>query len=512
MHLGQLIGWAALVLSPLAVKAQAGGLAPPVQLVHMQAEGEEPEAGGTTDTLSTSNVTLDEPLTEEELAWAQAAWAYFSSPGTVPRTEEAPPTGGAPQTGGAPSGDNSQPAAGSAPAASPPRASGLGLVPARSGAPIASAWSMGDQVAATVLAHRLGLIGDREFDQRFTRLLTYFNTMPLAFGELPNRFYSTETGAMLGEDFAEGQAGWSAVDTGRLLIWLRIAAAEHPEFAPFIRNAAARMNVCRVLSADQRLQAARPGENGTSYGPETLRGYDAYAVQGYRAWGLEASLPEPSPADAEIDIGGTRFEVAEDVSNQAPVMTTPPAYLGLEFGFEPIGAEAGEEVAGGYEAEELLTVIHDLQARRFTEEGMPTARADFRRSEEPFTLYGTILKNGYPWSTVELGGALRPRLDLISTRAVFGLDAFFDSEFVDSLSAITAELYDPASGWYEGRYEATGAYETTRTSATNAFILETIAYRHLGPLFPEEARPEGLEAVTPDSGPCRLPLALSSDP
>jgi hypothetical protein len=216
------------------------------------------------------------------------------------------------------------------------------------------------------------------------------------------------------------------------------------------------MNVCQVLSAEQRLQVARPGENGTTYGPETLRGYDAYAVQGYRAWGLEAPLPEPSPADAEIEIDGTLFEVAEDVSNQAPVMTTPPAYLGLEFGFDPLGAEAGEEVAGGYEAEELMTVVHDLQARRFSRRACQQARADFRRSEEPFTLYGTILANGYPWSTVEPGGALRPRLDLISTRAAFGLDVFFDSALVETLSAITAELYDPASGWYEGPLPSNG--------------------------------------------------------
>ena len=61
---------------------------------------------------SASRVTLDTPLTEEELAWARAAWAYFTSTGDAPPAEGAPPR--------------------------PP------LVPARAGAPIASAWSMGD--------------------------------------------------------------------------------------------------------------------------------------------------------------------------------------------------------------------------------------------------------------------------------------------------------------------------------------------------------------------------------
>jgi hypothetical protein len=331
----------------------------------------------------------------------------------------------------------------------------------------------------------------------------------MAFGELPNRFYSTDTGAMLGEDLAEGQAGWSAVDAGRLLVWLKIAAVEHPEFASFIRNAVGRFSVCGVVSDDGRLQRSRPGENGTEYAAETPRGYDSYAVQGYRAWGLDVPIPETGPAASEIEIDGVRFPLNENVMEQAPVMTTPPAYMGLEFGFLTLGPLSGEEMAAGLPAGDLMTAVYDLQARRLTKDGLPTARADFRRSEEPFTLYGTVLANGYPWSTVDPNGTVYPGLDLISTRAVFALDAFFDGEVIDSLRAITAELYDPASGWYEGRYEATGAYETTRTSATNAFVLEAIAYRHLGALFPKAAWPEELGPATSVGATCRLPLAAS---
>jgi hypothetical protein len=456
-RLGSLLGGcAALLLVPFSAVAQMGEpLTPP-----------------------TSTMILDTPLTEEELAWARAAWTYFAGP---------PPTAGS-----------------EAPAQLAP---GPGLVPFQAGSPFATPWSMGDQIAATVLAHRLGLIDDREFDQRFSRLLAYISSMPLAFGELPNRFYSTDTGAMLGEDLAEGQAGWSAVDTGRLLVWLRIAAEQHPEFASFIRNAVGRFSVCGVVSDQGRLQRTRPGENGTEYAAETSRGYDSYAVQGYRAWGLDTPIPESGPAVSEIDIDGVRFPVDEDVTAQAPIMTTPPAYLGLEFGFLTLGPVSGEEVAGGRASEDLMTAVHDLQARRTTEEGLPTARADFRRSEEPFTLYGTILANGYAWSTVDPGGTLYPRLDLISTRAVFALDAFFDGAVIDTLTALTAELHDPAAGWYEGRYEATGAYETTRTSATNAFVLEAIAYRHLEALFPRAAWPDELGPATSVGATCRLPMA-----
>jgi hypothetical protein len=426
---------------------------------------------------------LDQPLSGEEEAWARTAWAYFAGP---------PPAEGA-----------------QLPAPSPsPAGAGLWLVPARSGTPVATMWSVGDQLAALVIVRRLEIIGDREFDQRLSGLLGFLNSMPLAFGELPNRLYATDTGAGLGEDLQAGVAGWSSVDTGRLLIWLRIVAEERPEFASYIRSAVARLSVCGIRSDEGRLQGARPDETGTTYLAETARGYDAYAVQGYRAWGLAAPLPGSASGDFEVDVDGVRFPLAEDVTGMAPVMTTPPAYLGLEFAFEALGPEPDEDMAGGRGAEDLLAVVHDLQARRFAETGVPTARADFRRSEEPFTVYGTVLANGFPWSTVDPAGAAQPRLALLSTRAAFGLDVFFEGDFVDTLGALTRELQDPNLGWYEGRYEDTGAYELTRTSATNAFVLEAIAYRHIGPLFPAAARPEELGEVGPD---CRLPLAAPPD-
>lgn len=73
------------------------------------------------------------------------------------------------------------------------------------------------------------------------------------------------------------------------------------------------------------------------------------------------------------------------------------------------------------------------------------------------------------------------------------------------------DLHDPDAGWFEGRYETTGAYETTLTSATNAFVMETLAHRHLGPLFPETARPTDLQPTEQGAdGACRLPLAASA--
>ncbi len=431
-------------------------------------------------------------LDGEELEWGRAAWAYFQSFPPAPSDSLQPDL-------------FRDPSAESAP---PPADRATFLVPLRAGAPVATAWSLGDHAAALVLARRLGLIDAREFDRRFSGLVDFLNWMPLAMDGMPNRFYDATSGASLGGDLQPGIAGWSAVDTGRLLLWLRVAAEAHPDFAPFVRNAVARLSVCAVASPEGRLMAATASAEGTTYAPETSRGYDAVATQGYRAWGLDLPLPPaPETSPFEVEAGEVRFPVAEDLGNQPPVMTTPPAYLGFELGFEPIG-DGAEEVAGGRPAEALMAALAEAQAGRAAETGLPVARADSLRNGEPVAVYGTVLAGGVPWAVVLPDGTARPDLALISVRATFALRAFPNGTDTEPLLRLVRELHDPVRGWYEGRSETTGAWETTRTSVTNAFVLEALAYQAFGPLFPEEARPEELVSATPDaSGACRLPLA-----
>lgn len=453
----------------------------------------------------------DLPFSDEEAVWFRAAWAYFY--GAPPAPPQAQPLGQAPvpaPTAGNRVDQNTQRGgsdAGGASAPLPPAPAFL--VPSRGGTNVATPWSMGDQVAALLLAHRLGLLDAREFDRRFTRLVEFLNRMPLAPGGMPNRFYESSSGVALGPDLQPGVVGWSAVDTGRLLLWLRIASEAHPQFAPFIRNAVARFNVCQILSEDGHLQLGTIVGEEIQLSPETSRGYDAYGAQGYRAWKLDVPIPEVAESyPFEIEIEGIRFPLAQDHSTQAPVMTTPPAYLGFEFGFNLLGDKL-DDVGGGRSAEPFMKAAAEAQANRYTETGSPTARADFRRSEDPTTVYGTILANGYPWSVIAPDGTLRADLGLVSTRAAFAIDAFADDPNADLLLPLIGELYDHQGGWYEGRYERTGAYEQTRTSATNAFVMEALAYRHLGALYPDSARPDTFQPIAPGpDGACRLPNSV----
>jgi hypothetical protein len=492
-----------LWIQPAAAEVTRGATNEPVRTDGAH-PGIAPPAHETASDDKATGPVLNLPFSYEEAAWFRAAWAYFYGPPPAQAPTPSP-------MAVSPDNQNTQreaSAEGGVPVPAPQAPAFL--VPSRGGTNVATPWSMGDQVAALLLAHRLGLLDSREFDGRFTRLVEFFNRMPLAPGGMPNRFYDSSSGATLGGDLQPGVAGWSSVDTGRLLLWLRIASEAHPQFAPFIRNAVARLNVCRILSEDGHLQLGTVVGGEIQLSSETIRGYDAYAAQGYRAWNLDVPIPKVANTyPFEIEVHDIAFPVAEDHSTQAPVMTTPPAYLGFEFGFNLLGDDVDDEIGGGRAAEEFMRAVAEAQANRYTTTGSPTARADFRRSDDPTTLYGTILVNGYPWSVITPDGTLRADLGLISTRAAFALDAFADDPNANLLLPLVGELYDPQGGWYEGRYEQTGAYEQTRSSATNAFVMEALAYRHLGPLYPDSARPAEFQPIVPGpDGACRLPGAV----
>jgi hypothetical protein len=154
--------------------------------------------------------------------------------------------------------------------------------------------------------------------------------------------------------------------------------------------------------------------------------------------------------------------------------------LGIEFGWsKPKGGALAQERA---QAERLGTV----QQRRSARTGIATARSDFRRTSEPYSLVDSVLAGGTPWNTLAPGGASRPDLALISTKAAFAMWALGSPGAGGSMESV-GTLRDAGIGWFEGRYEASGGYEWTRTASTNAIVLEALLYREVGTLFPSGA-------------------------
>jgi hypothetical protein len=338
-----------------------------------------------------------------------------------------------------------------------------GLVEVSAGSGFTTPATLGDQLIASVSARRLGVINRREFDASVSDVLGFLGRMELSQGKLPGVSYSGRTGRLVRLPSTVADPGWSAVELGRLLTGLRILVEDSPNYRAFVANNLARWNVCAAVQ-DGVLQRSRGEETIADLGT----GWYDYAAQGFRYWGKAVSPAPTASGSASIDLYGITFPVADDPAKAEPLLTLPLALLGLEANWRsPLGGVLSAEQA-------LFARLVQAQERRTEATGLLTARSSFRRASSPYVVTDAVLQLGYGWSTAEAGGRGYPELALTSTAASFATDAITASAAFARARASVATLFDPDRGWFEGRYELSGAHETTRTSSTNAVVLETL--------------------------------------
>lgn len=391
------------------------------------------------------------PLDDSEKQWAKTAWRYFSN-NTAPET---------------------------------------GLVSGQDRGQTVSVWEMADYLAALVSARRLELIDANEFDQRLSQFLGFLGRMDLVDGQAPNRLYSTVTGRRLDANGQPGETGWSAVDLARLMLWLRIAGEHFPAYQEYLDKAVYRLRLCNVIDQCGRLYA------GARQGDQVLRsqegrlGMEEYAAAGYQTWGYratEAALVDPADP-VQVDnrtLWADRRDPRQPGGEKVVIQTTPYVLTGIELGWDS-RLLPGRTAAMIREQSET---VYRVQEDRWRREGIYSARAEHQSLASPYRLTDSIFANGYAWNTLSDTGQWYPRLGLVSTKAVFGLWVLWDTDYTDRLMDVTRSLFDKDRGWYEGRYEATGAYERAITASTNAMVLESLLYKTTGPLLRQRA-PDG---------------------
>ena len=393
-------------------------------------------------------------LSEQEQTWAKVAWRYFQN--------------------------NYNPS--------------TGLVNSVDGYPFTTLWHMGDALAALVAARELQLIDAREFDRRVSQWLHFLHAMPLFGGKLPNKGYHTITGAMVNASNQPEDVGWSAIDLGRLLIWLKILSTRYPDFSEYIDKAVLRWDFCDVINRCGTLYGGLRVDNRVQLYQEGRLGYEQYAAMGYRAWGFDTtSAANPPPAQA-VKIYG--IEILSDgrdprvTGTPAPVLSLPYLLQGLEFNWDRLDDRRSlDSVHSDPHMADLAQRIYLVQETRYRRENVFTARTDYQLRQPPFLVYDAIFADGYPWNTISDRGHTHPELALVSTRAAFGLWALWKTDYTSQLIGVLDTLYDPERGWYEGRYERTGGYEETITCATNAVILEALLYKAQGKIYRTPTKP-----------------------
>ncbi|ALG67471.1 DUF3131 domain-containing protein [Beggiatoa leptomitoformis] len=386
-------------------------------------------------------------LTEEEQQWAKIAWLYFEN--------------------------NYNPA--------------TGMVNTKDGYPSASLWDIADTIAATLAAKELKLINDYVFDQRISTLLNFLNRLDLAFGKLPNKLYHASQGNMTNYANEPDNIGWSAVDIGRLLIWLHILKTRLPQYSEYVDKAVLRWHFCEIVDDCGNISGAYKDEQqAAKLYDDTRIGYTEYAQTGYQIWGFETYKTQVPYAVKNI-LGIDIIYDSRDprrVGNYSPVVSMPYLLHGLELNWDKTDDTQSTPTyyTDSFMADSARN-IYAVQAERYAKDKIFTARTDHAIGFAPYFVQDSIFAGGFAWNTLDTEGNYLPHLALVSTRATFGLWALWKTPYTDALMNLIKTMYQGDKGWYEGRYEQTGGHERTFTSATNATVLESLFYKKVGKLY-----------------------------
>ena len=385
-------------------------------------------------------------LTPEEQRWAAVAWRYFEN--------------------------NSE--------------ANSGLVSGSDRRPVVSLWQMGDTLIALTAARELQLIDDRRFDHQLSQLLGSLNRLPLTRSGVPNLLYNSQTLAMVGYSNTPQVIGWSSRDMARLMMALQVVASFHPQYGEYLQRIILRWNFCPVVDKQGQLSAGMWQQQQMRIQPEGRLGDSEYSAAGFGLWGF-ANQQSLQPPAQHVIIDG----LALDIDSRDPRTTWTPAAIttlpwvlsGMEYGWQLPGANRAQI----RQQRQRASLVYQVQERRWQRQGILTARSDFALSVAPWHVNDTIFANGYAWNTLTDDNKWVPTLAQVSTRAVFGLWALWDTPFTDALMRTTRLQYDPARGWYEGRTEATGEYNRAITLSTNATVLEALLFKtHMKPLIDSE--------------------------
>lgn len=402
-------------------------------------------------------------LTEKELAWATTAWRY------VQRNTQAD----------------------------------SGLVGAIDGYPGFTMTNLAEYLAALNSAYRFSLVEEKEFDERLSAVLEFLNEMDLVGAGLPNRSYHAATGDMVDYGLQPAQVGWSALELGRLLIWLNYYRRHYPRFAEYIDKAVLRWDFCGLLDDDGSLMGGRRTESGWQRYQEGRLGYEEYATYGYYLWGFD-----PARADRLEPFEVRRFyrlpllvdgrDPRED-GVIAPLVPTPYWYAGMEFNWDNWGdKESGDTHHSRPHLAEQAKNLYLIQERRWQEDALYTARAEHLMSEPPYFVYDAIFGLGSPFPTLDDQGNFHDDDAMVATKAVFMMWVLWNREYTDRLMAVTEHLYDAERGWYEGRWERSAGYEQVFSLSTNAAVLQALLYKVEGKLFRQPPPISRLERVRGD--------------
>jgi len=341
--------------------------------------------------------------------------------------------------------------------------------------PSTTMWETASYIVATISAERLGIITATEAEERMAKLVASLSRLVLFENSLPNKAYDTRSLQMV--DYANRPTsvglGWSALDIGRLMTGLKLIQRNYPDQADEVEHLVALWDLDRVVR-EGRLNGASVVDGAVRENQEGRVGYERYAAKGMMLWGYDATTA--------MDVSRTLQVVqVEDVPipvdtrlnrNSTPALTTSEPYMmdGLEYGFDAL-------------THVFATVVYRAQEMRYRNTGLLTGVSEGHITIEPYFAYASVWGGGAPWAVLTFAGERIDSRRTLSTKAAFGWDALFATEYTQEMVEAVLPFADPERGWPEGIYESDGAVNGSFTANTNAMVLAAQAFRARGPLM-----------------------------
>lgn len=363
-----------------------------------------------------------------------------------------------------------------------------GFVNAVNAYPSVTMWDLASYLGGLVAVYELEIIDKQEFDSRMLALIKALNKIELYRKQVPNKVYHTKTMKKVDYTNKPGEIGYSALDIGRLLIWLKIIKERYPYWADGIDRAVLRWNFCHIVDKNGTMFGAL-GKKGApiQYVQEGRLGYEEYAAKGFQLWGFDttrASNPEPYDVIKLYSIP-VPYDSRDPRTLNAHNYVVVESYVldGLELNWDLASDRASDDNVHTLPwMADFAKRIFKVQEERYLHTGILTARTEHQLDRSPYFVYDTIYSDGFAWNTITEKGAFVPQFSAIALKGALGLWALWDSSYTDLLFDAVSHLYND-KGFFEGRYENGGGAIQAYTSNNNGIILESLLYKAQGKLL-----------------------------
>ena len=335
-------------------------------------------------------------------------------------------------------------------------------------------WDMASELAAAYSARELGFINRSGYKSFVNRTLTSVEKLTLYDGAAFNRMYSAQTGEMVDSKAQPSTVGmgWSALDHGRFLVWLKLVARDDPSFAPRIQAIVSKLDMARLVKSGymQGEEISAKTNEHRAY-QEGRVGYEQYAAEGFALWGAKVdSALDFATNGKPVTVNGQT--IITDARGGDVMTSEPFVMMGLELGWK------------NDTWRNLALAVLAAQEARYKETGIVTMVSEDAIPVPPAYFYYYLLyHDGKPFVVTTVSGAASdsfPRW--VSAKAAFGYHALAPSAY--TWQALQTVKYGGSKdGWTAGVFEGTKNSTKTYNLNTAAIVLEAAAYSKRGCAF-----------------------------